>query len=164
MLLTIVANCDSFPSRDNNVRRVICIFERNLNLVVKKQKPVKTSRPQDINMLSEIRSPTLIPVNATSCPSLLTPNDCVGSPSSRMVPYFKILTASRPLFVTDAVSLRSLIEVRDVPVDGAETLTDRLGVARLKGPARAALAQTRATKSLENISTRGEEYVTRWVG
>lgn len=53
----------------------------------------------------------MIPLKGTVLPFLVTTKDLVGSFSSRIVPYLRILTVSAPVFVTVAVSLRSSIEL-----------------------------------------------------
>lgn len=54
-----------------------------------------------INVSSRL---TFMPPNVTSLPSLVTVKDLVGMPASRTVPYFRILTDSEPVFVTDATT------------------------------------------------------------
>lgn len=63
----------------------------------------------------------MIPVNGTAAPSLVTVKDLVGNFSSRMVPYLRIFTVSEPVFLTEAVNLRSSIE--PTLVDGPDNST-----------------------------------------
>lgn len=82
-------------------------------------------------------------MKGTAAPFLVTVKDLVGSFSSRIVPYLRILTDSEPVFVTEAVNLRSSTE--ETEAEGAETLTDSPS-ALLKGVANTLAVRARQTK------------------
>jgi hypothetical protein len=90
-----------------------------------------------------------MPVKGTMAPSFMTVKDFVGNLSSRMVAYLSIFTDSVPVFVMEAVSFSSSIDL--TLVDGPDSSTVRPSN-RLKGPPRTVLARARATKQDNMLS------------
>lgn len=87
-------------------------------------------------------------MKGTAVPSFVTVKDRVGSLSSRMVAYLRILTASEPVFLTLAVNLRLSIELT-LP-EGPKSSTV-IPSNPLRGLPRATVVRARATKDEKNI-------------
>jgi hypothetical protein len=138
---TIVVHCDRFTSRNDSERRIVEVRQRNGELM-------KKFLIQKYSNWKLEKRPTLTPVKGTVAPSFVTVKDRVGSLSSRMVAYLRILTASEPVFVTLAVSLRWSIELT-LP-EGPESSTV-IPSNLLCGLPKAVVARARAIKDEKNM-------------